>query len=277
MSTIAIIGAMDEEVANIASALSDITVTEEAGVSVTRGTIETNKGTRVNVAATVGGMGTVNIAATTQHLIDADQPDAVIFSGIAGNLNTHLHINDVVLGGTLRYLDTDMRLVGQWKPGTADQPVEEFHSDDRLIEVADKVLTDLNVHHITGIIATGNYFVDGPKKVEQVIRETGADAVEMEGAVERQCRHGLRGIQGIRHFRICRHCGENRSEYRQAHVSAARPVQRIDCWTGRLIFRYGESHESELQGNFRWRTGIAYGNRFREPLLLKKNDGLSEG
>lgn len=98
MSTIAIIGAMDEEVANIASALSDITVTEEASVSVTRGTIETNKGTRVNVAATVGGMGTVNIAATTQHLIDADQPDAVIFSGIAGNLNTHLHINDVVLG-----------------------------------------------------------------------------------------------------------------------------------------------------------------------------------
>mgnify|MGYP000712536753 FL=1 len=53
MSTIAIIGAMDEEVANIASALSDITVTEEAGVSVTRGAIETNKGTRVNVAATV--------------------------------------------------------------------------------------------------------------------------------------------------------------------------------------------------------------------------------
>ena len=45
MSTIAIIGAMDEEVANIASALSDITVTEEAGVCVTRGTIETNKGT----------------------------------------------------------------------------------------------------------------------------------------------------------------------------------------------------------------------------------------
>ena len=49
MSTIAIIGAMDEEVANIASALSDITVTEEAGVSVTRGTIETNKGTRATL------------------------------------------------------------------------------------------------------------------------------------------------------------------------------------------------------------------------------------
>ena len=160
MTAIAIIGAMDEEVANIATALSNVTVTEEAGVKVTRGTLETNKGTAVNVAATVGGMGTVNIAATTQNL----------------------HINDVVLGGTLRYLDTDMRLVGQFKPGTADRPIEEYHSDDRLLELADQALNDLNIHHIVGIIATGNYFVDDPQKVEQVIRETGADAVEMEGA-----------------------------------------------------------------------------------------------
>jgi len=182
MTAISIIGAMDEEVANIAAALNDVAVTKEAGVNVTRGTLETNKGTMVNVIATVGGMGTVNIAATTQHLIDADKPDAVIFSGIAGNLNTHLHINDVVLGGTLRYLDTDMRLVGQWKPGTAEHPVTEFHSDDRLIELADQALNDLGIHHIVGIIATGDYFVDDPRKVEQVIRETGADAVEMEGA-----------------------------------------------------------------------------------------------
>ena len=38
MTAIAIIGAMDEEVANIATALSNVTVTEEAGVKVTRGT-----------------------------------------------------------------------------------------------------------------------------------------------------------------------------------------------------------------------------------------------
>lgn len=182
MTAIAIIGAMDEEVANIATALSNVTVTEEAGVKVTRGTLETNKGTAVNVAATVGGMGTVNIAATTQHLIDADQPDAVIFSGIAGNLNTNLHINDVVLGGTLRYLDTDMRLVGQWKPGTEQQPVEEFHSDDRLLSLADQALSAMGVTHIIGIIASGNYFVDTPAQVAKVIHDTGADAVEMEGA-----------------------------------------------------------------------------------------------
>ena len=177
MTAIAIIGAMDEEVANIATALSNVTVTEEAGVKVTRGTLETNKGTAVNVAATVGGMGTVNIAATTQHLIDADQPDAVIFSGIAGNLNKSLHINDIVLGKTLRYLDTDMRLVGQWKPGTS-----EFHSDPALLQIAEGALDEMGINHIQGTIASGNYFVDTPQKVSQVIEQTHADAVEMEGA-----------------------------------------------------------------------------------------------
>ena len=97
MTAIAIIGAMDEEIAHIAAALDGVTVTEEAGVKVTRGTIETNRGASIGVVATVGGRGTVNIAATTQHLIDTDRPDAVIFSGIAGNLNTNLHVNDVVL------------------------------------------------------------------------------------------------------------------------------------------------------------------------------------
>ena len=133
MKTVAIIGALDEEVALIAKSLTHVTHTAKGSLDIVSGTVDSFGSDVIKVAATVGGMGLVNAAATTQLLIDEIAPDAVIFSGIAGNLNTHLHINDVVLGGTLRYLDTDMRLVGQWKPGTADAPVEEFHSDDRLL------------------------------------------------------------------------------------------------------------------------------------------------
>ena len=143
----------------------------------TRGTLGTNDGGTVTAVATVGGMGLVNAAATTQHLIDTYHPDAVIFSGIAGNLNRDLHINDVVLGGTLRYLDTDMRLVGQWKPKT-----EEFHSDVHLLDVASAALDAAGIKHVVGTIASGNYFVDSPEKVKEVRETTGADAVEMEGA-----------------------------------------------------------------------------------------------
>ena len=162
MKTVAIIGALDEEVALIAKSLTHVTHTAKGSLDIVSGTVDSFGSDVIKVAATVGGMGLVNAAATTQLLIDEIAPDAVIFSGIAGNLNTHLHINDVVLGGTLRYLDTDMRLVGQWKPGTA------------------------GITHITGIIASGNYFVDTPQKVEEVIRLTGADAVEMEGAAVAQ-------------------------------------------------------------------------------------------
>ena len=182
MTTIAIIGALNEEVALIAQSLANVTHDTAASLDVTRGTITTNAGETLTVAATVGGMGLVNAAATTQRLIDAYSPDAVIFSGIAGNLNRNLHINDVVLGGTLRYLDTDMRLVGQWTPGTEDQPVEEFYSDDRLLSLADAALNDMGITHITGIIASGNYFVDTPEQVDKAVHDTGADAVEMEGA-----------------------------------------------------------------------------------------------
>ena len=177
MKTVAIIGALDEEVALIAKSLTHVTHTAKGSLDIVSGTVDSFGSDVIKVAATVGGMGLVNAAATTQLLIDEIAPDAVIFSGIAGNLNTHLHINDVVLGGTLRYLDTDMRLVGQWKPGTADAPV---------VEVADEALANAGITHITGIIASGNYFVDTPQKVEEVIRLTGADAVEMEGAAVAQ-------------------------------------------------------------------------------------------
>ena len=194
--TIAIIGAMDEEVALIAAALADVEHDTGASLDVSRGTVVTNAGETLRVAATVGGMGLVNAAATTQRLIDRYEPEAVIFSGIAGNLNKDLHVNDVVLGGTLRYSDADMRLVGQWAPGTPDEPVAEFHSDPRLLAVADAALTDAGIRHITGVIASCDKFIDDPEKIAAVVAATGADATEMEGAavLHVAARNGVPGL-----------------------------------------------------------------------------------
>jgi adenosylhomocysteine nucleosidase len=193
MKTIAIIGALEEEVAHIAASLSNVRHDHGASLDVAYGMLESaepaeptaasaasaasSEHEQIAVAATVGGMGLVNAAATAQRLIDAYHPNAIIFSGIAGSLNKSLHINDVVLGGTLRYLDSDMRLIAQWKPRT-----EEFHSDPKLLGVAEQALDEMGITHITGTIASGNYFVDTPEKITQVIAQTGADAVEMEGA-----------------------------------------------------------------------------------------------
>ena len=181
MTAIAIIGAMDEEVANIATALSNVTVTEEAGVKVTRGTLETNKGTAVNVAATVGGMGTVNIAATTQHLIDADQPDAVIFSGIAGNMTSKIGIGDVVIGKTVLYHDAQLDMICQNPPF-----LKEYTGDPALIAAAEKACADAGVKALAGKIATGDMFVGDSATKAAIEAKCAPDCVEMEGAAVSQ-------------------------------------------------------------------------------------------
>ena len=51
MTTIAIIGALDDEVALIAASLNDVTHDRQAGLDVTRGTLGTNDGGTVTVTS----------------------------------------------------------------------------------------------------------------------------------------------------------------------------------------------------------------------------------
>lgn len=175
--TVAVIGAMKEEIRLLANHLSHVAQSHEAGLDVTRGTLVTNSGAQLDIVATVAGMGTVATAAATQFLITRFTPKAILFSGIAGNLTNKLDVNDVILGGTLRYTDSDMRLIAQAPPG-----LTEYHSDPNLIRMAEQALDEQSVRYMVGIIATGNIFVDNDEKRQRVRQQTHADCVEMEGA-----------------------------------------------------------------------------------------------
>lgn len=115
--TIAIIGALEKEVAQIKEELNGAHMSQEAGLTVVSGELD-----GLTVVATTAGMGTVNAAAATQHLISKYAPQAVVFSGIAGGLNPKLHINDVVIGGCLRYLDTDTALIAESRRSLRNLP-----------------------------------------------------------------------------------------------------------------------------------------------------------
>lgn len=95
MATIAIIGALEKEIMQIKEELSDVCEAQEAGLNVVSGEFD-----GLTLVATTAGMGTVNAAAATQHLISKYAPQAVVLSGIAGGLNPKLHIDDVVIGQT---------------------------------------------------------------------------------------------------------------------------------------------------------------------------------
>ena len=132
MATIAIIGALEKEIMQIKEELSDVCEAREAGLTVVSGELD-----GLTVVATTAGMGTVNAAAATQHLISKYAPQAVVFSGIAGGLNPKLHIDDVVIGKRLRYLDTDTALIAESAPG-----LEEFGSTPALVDIAVDVLAE---------------------------------------------------------------------------------------------------------------------------------------
>ncbi len=197
--TVAIIGALEQEVRHVYEALQGGSEADEAGMHVVRGVLN-----GVQVVATTAGMGTVNAAAATQHLISTYGATTVIFSGIAGGLNPALHINDVVIGERLRYTDTDTALIAESTPG-----LEEFFSTPRLADLAEQVLHvrgyakigdaaagkegssaeetgnpagDADLRYLRGVIATGNRFVTGQALRESVIAATRADCAEMEGA-----------------------------------------------------------------------------------------------
>ena len=187
MATIAIIGALEKEVMQIKEELSDVRVAKEAGLNVVSGELD-----GISMVATTAGMGTVNAAAATQHLISKYAPRAVVFSGIAGGLNPKLHINDVVIGKCLRYLDTDTALIAESAP-----ELEEFASTPALVDVAASVLVEHGFadasadevasdedpkQFLCGTIATGDRFVTGDAMRSAAIEATHADCVEMEGA-----------------------------------------------------------------------------------------------
>ncbi len=185
---IGIIGALEKEVQTIFENLEGASRSHEDGLDVASGRFGS-----LEVVATVAGMGTVNAAAATQSLITRHDVDAVIFSGIAGGLNPALHIEDVVIGSTLRYLDTDTALIAESAPG-----LEEFASTPELVEVAASVLEARGyvpagkeqgapddtapLQYLPGVIATGDRFVGDAALKEVVIAATQADCVEMEGA-----------------------------------------------------------------------------------------------
>ena len=187
MATIAIIGALEKEVMQIKEELSDVCVAQEAGLTVVGGELD-----GLTIVATTAGMGTVNAAAATQHLISKYAPQAVVLSGIAGGLNPKLHIDDVVVGKCLRYLDTDTALIAESAPG-----LEEFASTPALVEIAAAVLADHGFvdldasdaaaekgskQYLVGTIATGNRFVTGTAMRNAAVEATQADCVGMEGA-----------------------------------------------------------------------------------------------
>lgn len=180
---IAVIGAMDIEIAYLVSQLENKTESEQFGYTFYSGML---CGRQVTILKC--GIGKVNAARGTQLVIDRFAPDAVLNTGIAGGIDPALQVGDAVVATGLVQHDFNAKAFGYARgylcTGVEPDKPTVFPTDDGLSAVlrraAVSVLGEQSV--LDGVIATGDMFVAGAN-TRRKIRETfHAAAAEMESA-----------------------------------------------------------------------------------------------
>ena len=174
--TYAIMGAMPEEVDQLCARLSDVTKETYAGVEYHTGTLHGK-----NVVVCCAGMGKANAAATVQVLVTRYGADAIIFSGVGGNLSAEIGIGDVVVGKEVCYHDAEVSMICQSAPF-----LKSYTGDPALVQAALDACAALGVKAIAGRIATGDTFVGDCATKAAIAEKCHPDCVEMEGAAVSQ-------------------------------------------------------------------------------------------
>ena len=135
---------------------------------------------------TKSGIGKVNAAYGAINLIDNFRPDVVISTGCAGGASTDLEIQDVVVSTQICYHDA---WCGQPnEKGQIQGLPAKYDADKKLVEKAKNLKSD--AHVVSGLIVSGDWFVDNVEKMESIIADfPEAMAVDMESAALAQTCH----------------------------------------------------------------------------------------
>lgn len=177
MSTVAVICAMEKEIAYIREHLN-------ARLSDKKNNIYTADFEGHKIIASVCGIGKVNSAISTQRIIDLYSPDFVINVGIAGGLDRSLSVLDMVVAKDTLYHDFYPLSLLEEDEGVGKSV---FDCDKNLVKLAEnackKLLEQGKIKKfVTGRILSGDCFVEDDEKSRFLREELGGSCVEMEGA-----------------------------------------------------------------------------------------------
>lgn len=183
MKKIGIIGALDAEIENLLNLMSDKKERKIGKINFYEGKIYEK-----NVVIFKCGVGKVNASIGASAAILKFKVDKIIFTGIAGAVESSLNPLDVVVSSDLVQHDFDLTGFG-YPLGLIDGEKEiSFKANSTLIEIAKKsAIKVLGESHVQiGTIATGDQFIANKEKVQKLGEIFSAKATEMEGAAVAQ-------------------------------------------------------------------------------------------
>jgi len=173
---IAIMGAMPEEIEPLLNQVENVKETNYANNIYYEATY---KGKELVIA--YSKIGKVFASLTATILIEKFKCDLLLFSGVAGAINPHLSIGDLIVATKLCQHDLDITAFGH-PYGFVPEGSQFVKSDEKLLAISQEVASKLSTKLHEGIIATGDQFVADPSRKAWIGDTFGADALEMEGS-----------------------------------------------------------------------------------------------
>ena len=174
--TVGILGAMASEMEAI-KAMVELPQTELiSGTNFVRGSIR-----GVDVVCATCGVGKVFAGMCAQTMILRYQPDLVINIGVAGSLSPRLNIGDIAVASSVVQHDMDASPIGFPAGLIPGIDVINLPCSADVVRMMEACADALGFHHESGVIATGDVFVQDGAQKKQICQSFDAIACEMEG------------------------------------------------------------------------------------------------
>ncbi len=171
-----IIGAMQIEIENLKPSIKGAKTETISGVEFITGTIDD-----IEVVAAVSGIGKVFAAVCTEIMVLHFGVDHVINIGVAGSLVRDLKVLDVAVAESAVQHDMNTTALGDPAGLISGINVVNFEADKELSKLVTEVLEARNIPYETGVIASGDLFVDTDRQRTTIHKKFDAIAADMEG------------------------------------------------------------------------------------------------
>lgn len=176
MKTIAIIGAMREEITPLLETFGKYESINLGGNTYYKLCYKNHQ-----IIIAYSKIGKIHASITCTTMILHFKADYIIFTGVAGGLDSSLQVGDIVLANSLCQYDVDISAFGH-PLGFIPESSRYIASDEYLNNIAREVARDLGIELKSGIIASGDSFISNNAKKQWIVDNFNAVAVEMEGA-----------------------------------------------------------------------------------------------
>lgn len=175
---IAIMGAMDQEIAEFLAHSDDVDEHNWGDFSFYQAKLSGRP-----VVISKSGVGKVVSAMVTQRIIDQYNPRAIIFTGIAGAIAADLEIGDIIISRDCIQHDLDLTPLGFERGQIAFTEHRIIKADTRLLEAALSYRAEHHQVRVGRVLTGDQFFVKSHLASHRyVIDELKGDVVEMEGA-----------------------------------------------------------------------------------------------